>query len=34
MISRLMHEYELALHDENEEIKHHAADSLFGFLFT
>jgi len=23
--------YELALHDENEEIQHHAADSLFGF---
>ena len=23
--------YELALHDENEEIRHHAADSLFGF---
>ena len=22
--------YELALHDENEEIQHHAADSLFG----
>lgn len=23
--------YEMALNDENEEIKHHAADSLFGF---
>ena len=23
--------YEMALHDENEEIQHHAADSLFGF---
>lgn len=23
--------YEMALHDENEEIKHHAAESLFGF---
>ena len=23
--------YELALHDENKEIQHHAADSLFGF---
>ena len=23
--------YEMALHDENDEIKHHAADSLFGF---
>ena len=23
--------YEIALTDENEEIKHHAADSLFGF---
>ena len=23
--------YELALHDENEEVQHHAADSLFGF---
>ena len=23
--------YELALHDENEEIQHHVADSLFGF---
>lgn len=23
--------YELALHDENESIQHHAADSLFGF---
>lgn len=23
--------YELALHDENKEVQHHAADSLFGF---
>ena len=23
--------YEMALHDENEEIQHHAADALFGF---
>ena len=23
--------YELALHDENEEVQHYAADSLFGF---
>ena len=23
--------YEMALNDENEEIRHHAADSLFGF---
>lgn len=23
--------YEMALHDENDEIKHHAADALFGF---
>ena len=26
--------YELALHDENEEIQHHAADSLFGFYYV
>ena len=23
--------YEMALHDENEEVQHHAADSRFGF---
>ena len=26
-----MTQEEMALHDENEEIQHHAADSLFGF---
>lgn len=31
MMSKSIHGIEMALNDENEEIRHHAADSLFGF---